>query len=253
MLNKCANCGQVVAATDSECWHCGEKLPPITTSAETMPVPELGMILRYAGLTAVSLLILILATLAIGQAPLLRFGGNNTPLTGWQPVTDSQRQFTLNLPDTWRAIELPTNSAAQDTPPLPVLSQSFAALVADSELLFLGVTGEDTAVPHPIALVAQSERLNQLTPQQYVAYAQQQLPPNIEIITAEVVTNDLGFVKGQLRFNLQQAEAQWHCAHQFVPGNTQVYLITTCATADQFTSHQTVFEAILLSFQPLES
>lgn len=217
-----------------------------------MPVPELGMILRYAGLTAVSLLLLILATRAIGQAPLLRLGGNNAPLTGWQPVTDSQLQFTLNLPDSWQSIELITNPTAQATRPLPALAQFFEALVADSELLFLGMA-EETAVSTPMVLIAQSQRLAQLTPQQYIAYAQTQLPPNVELLAAEVTTNDIGIVKGNLLFNLQQADVQWRCAHQFVPNNSQIYLITTCAEATLFTHHQAEFDTILLSFQPLDS
>lgn len=256
MLNKCDNCGQIVAATDSECWHCGQALTPSDTidkaPGETAAVPDLSAILRYVGLTAVSLLLLILTTRAIGQAPLLRFGGNNTPLTGWQPITDSQRQFTLNLPDTWQAIDLTRNPTSQQISPLPALADSFAALVADSELLFLGI-GQETAVRPPFALVARSQRLAQLTPEQYIAYAQQQLPETVEVIAADVTMNDLGITKGQIRFNLHLTENQWRCAHQFVPGVIEAYLITTCVQADQFNNHEETFAAILLSFQPLES
>ncbi|MCA9920297.1 MAG: hypothetical protein KC445_20215 [Anaerolineales bacterium] len=228
-------------------------MTPTAIAAETAPVPELGMILRYVGLTAVSFLLLIFTTRAIGQAPLLRFGGNNTPLTGWQPITDSQLTFTLNLPVSWQAIELTTDPSAQTMPPLPTLADSFTGLVADSELLFLGLDEAETAVSHPFVLIAQSQRLTQLTAQQYIAYAQTQFPDTLEILDAAVTTNDLGQMKGQLHFNLLLNDNQWRCTHQFLPSNTTAFLLTTCADINQFTDQQTTFEAILLSFQPLES
>ncbi|MEZ4594339.1 MAG: hypothetical protein R3D55_24830 [Chloroflexota bacterium] len=214
-------------------------------------MPELGMILRYVAVTAVSLLLLILTTRAIGQAPLLRFSGN-VPLPGWQAVTDSQFRFTLDLPDAWQTIDLPYNPAASKTPPIPALADSFAALVADSELLFLGI-GAETAVAPPFTLVSHSQRLNQLTAEQYVAYAQQQLPANITVSSAEVIVNDLGVTKGELTFDLQETTATWRCLHQFVAGPGAVYLLTSCAPANQFSHFATDFTTILSSFQPLES
>ncbi len=256
MLNKCGNCSQVVAANDSECWHCGQMLAQNSTNAETLAarptIPELGTIVRYVALTAVSLLLLILTTHALGQAPLLRSGGNN-PLVGWQPVTDSQFRFTLNLPEEWQTIDLTTDANAQAADPVPMLADGFAALVADSDLLFLGV-GEETAVASPFVLVGQSQRLARLSVEQFIAYAQQQLPPTIEVIEADMVTADeLGIVKGQLQLILHQPDDEWHCTLQFVPTNTQIYLPTTCAPAGQFTRFRTDLEVILRSFQPLDS
>lgn len=251
MLNQCENCGQIVAATDGECWHCGQVLTPTKTAAAAPTGPDVGMILRYLGLTAVSLLLLILTTRAIGQAPLLRFSGN-APLPGWHAVTDSQLRFTLNLPDTWQAIDLPHNPTASKTPPIPTLANSFAAMVADNDLLFLGI-GEETAVAPPFILITHSQRLNQLTAEQYVAYAQQQLPPTITVSSAEITVDDLGVVKGQLVFNLPETTGAWRCLHQFVSGDGAVYLLTSCAPANQFTIFAEDFATILRSFQPLES
>jgi hypothetical protein len=255
MANKCENCGQSVMVTDSQCWHCGRVLNPDSELAapqqEAASLPDVNAVVRFAGLTALSLLLLIFATRAIGQAPLLRVSGSSTPPIGWQPVTDSQLQFTLNLPATWQAIELttaPNATILTNTPPVPVLVDNFAALVADSELLFLGIEG-DTAVfqTDPIfVLVAKSNRLTRLSAEQLVVYAQQTLPATVQLIDADTA-------KRQLRFDLRYANVDWRCKEQFIPAKSTIYLVTTCASAARFSGYAADFETILRSFQLLDS
>jgi hypothetical protein len=270
MVQRCEHCGQTVVATDERCWHCGKKLshgklrlaeqtPTGTAVADNNPViPSFTTIFLYAGLTAVALLILITTTRAIGQAPLFLLHNNNIPQAGWQPITDSQLRFTLNLPNSWRFLEMtlaPEAPALRSSPPLQALNNIFTALVADSELLFLGT--EDTAVfakGTPVfVLVAHSQRLQQLTPDELVRYAQEQLPENVTRPTVGQPDNSTDGQAGRLLFNIQQDEQTWRCLEQISPNNRGVYLIVTCTSFAQFPRHLNNFEAILGSFQPLGS
>jgi hypothetical protein len=249
----------MVMASDSQCWHCGQSLTPGNELTKPQPevetAPSVGTVLRYAGLTAVSLLLLMLTIRAIGQAPLLRISGNSTPLIGWQPFTDNQHQFTLDLPETWQAIDLttaPETATLKETPPVSTVATSFAALVADSELLFLGLA-EDASPTNPaFVLVVRSQRLTRLTADQFVAYAQQQFPENVAVLETDILNNPEQ-PKGQLLVALQQAEQTWRCQEQFIPDENAVYLVATCARAAQFSDYLTDFETILRSFQPLNS
>lgn len=269
MVSRCEHCGQTVMATDDQCWHCGKQLATNKTKSarrphsqtavpdDTISLPSFYTILLYAGLTAVALLILIGTTRAIGQAPLFLVNRKNLPQAGWQPITDSHLQFTLNLPKTWHAIEMdraPEALELRSSPPMQALGDTFAALVADTELLFLGT--EDTAVfpdGTPVfVLVAHSQRLQQLAPNELTLYAQQQLPENVRLVDRPTATADDAALASIL-FNIEQGEQIWRCLEQFVPGNGGLYLVTTCTSFVQFPRYQTDFEAILDSFQPLGS
>ena len=269
MASRCEKCGQTVVATDSECWHCGAALTPtnatntvetaassLTTavSEETLPPLQLHSVLLYLGLTAVSLLLLIFTTRVIGQAPLLLGGGNN-PLAGWQPVTDEQQLFTFNMPESWQTIDLTAASPEAETtksnPALPLLSASFNTLVADSELWLLA--SADTVTAPVFVLVARSERLQMLSVEQFLLYAEEQFPPGLEINESTIINGELVGLKANLLFTLQQGEQQWRCQEQFIPTDEDAYLVTACAYADQFSDYADDFGILLRSFQPLDS
>lgn len=271
MVQRCEHCGQTVMATDQQCWHCGKTLAPgksrlakspqlatAVPDANTTSMPPFTTILLYAGLTAVTLLILIAATRAIGQSPLFVASSSSIAPAGWQPITDSQLQFTLNLPETWHTFELeraPEALGLRSSPPLQALDRTFAALVADTRLLFLGT--EDTAVfanGAPIfVLVAHSERLQQLTLDELIGYAQEQLPENVTLSAVNHLQDSVSKQTGSLLFNIEQDEALWRCLEQLDPGDEGVYLVVTCTSFAQFPQYQSDFEAILRSFQPLGS
>ena len=258
-------------ATDKQCWHCGKPLtqgnsplvkPPKLVTAvpneNATPMPPFTTILLYAGLTAVALLILIAATRAIGQAPLFVANSSNIAPAGWQPITDSQLRFTLNLPETWhtvemdRAVEAPT---LRNTPPLQAVEDTFDALVADTRLIFLGT--EDTAVftdgAAVFVLVAQSQRLQRLASDEIIGYAQEQLPENVTLSAVNPLEASSETQAGSLIFNIEQDNLLWRCLEQIGPGNEGVYLVVACTSFAQFPRHQLDFEAILRSFQPLGS
>jgi hypothetical protein len=268
--NWCEHCGQTVTATDSQCWHCGKPLPESHIESAKQPrlatavtddspaVPSLSTILLYAGLTAVTLLILIATTRAISQAPLFQLGGSGTVREGWRPVADSQLKFSLNLPEAWQVVELNGSNEAvalQDSLPLLAVSQTFASLVADGELLLLGAEdtalfGEGTAV---FVLIAQSKRLQQLSPNEIVTYAQAQFPDNVTIVEAYTSEDERGGAEGNLLLHIEQKGKIWSCLEQFVPDGSGVYLVATCTDFTQFPTNRADFERILRSFQPLRS
>ena len=270
MVQRCEHCGQTVLAADSQCWHCGKplsksknappKLPQLATAVpdDNPPMPSLGTLLLYVGLTAVTLLILISATRAIDQAPLFEVSSSSTANVGWKPITDSQLRFTLNLPETWQTVDLDDSSRAanlRDSPPVQAVSQTLAAMVADGDFLLLGA--EDTAVfidGTPVfVLVAQSKRLQQLAPNEIVILAQRQLPDRITIVEAYTSEEAQGRITGNLLLDIEQGDKIWSCLEQFIPDSSGIYLVATCASFDQFTTHFTDFETILRSFQPLHS
>lgn len=272
MVDKCEHCGQAVMATDSQCWHCGQTLPkrkaapakqPLLATAvpdENPPALPLTTILLYAGLTAVALLMLIITTRAISQAPLFQFGGNSTVNVGWQPITDSQLRFTLNLPETWQTVELDIDDASstitvRDSPAVQAVSQTLAAIVADGELLLLGA--EDTAVfadGTPVfVLVAQSKRLQQLSPKEIIILAEAQFPQSVTIEEKYTSEEKIDGTKGNLLLNIDHSGKNWSCLEQFIPDGSGMYLVATCTDFNQFPSNLKDFEIILRSFQPLRS
>lgn len=270
MVSRCEHCGQTVMATDSQCWHCGRQLatrtikperrpqPDTAVPADTLPLPSLHTVLLYAALAAAALLILIATTRAIGQAPLFLANSGNQPQSGWRPFTDDQQRFTLNLPESWRLVDMaraPTAPELRSSPPLQALESIFTALVSDTELLFLGA--EDTAVfptGSPVfVLVAHSQRLEQLSPQLLATYAQQQLPETVSLVAVETPEAETAVPITTLLFNIEQDEQLWRCLEHFVPGGDGLYLVNTCTSFAQFPRHQSDFETILRSFQPLGS
>ncbi len=270
MVSRCEHCGQTVMATDSQCWHCGRQLATRTIKptrrvqtdtavpADTLPLPTFRTMLLYAALTAVALLILIATTRAIGQAPLFLANSNNLPQPGWLAFTNDQQQYTLNLPESWQLVDMTRAANAPElrsSPPLQALDSTFAALVSDTQLLFLGA--EDTAVfpsgTPAFVLVAHSQRLQQLTPEQLAAYTQQQLPENVTLVNIEMPEADTAVPIITLLFNIEQGEQIWRCLEHFVPGGEELYLVNTCTSFGQFPLHQSDFETILRSFQPLGS
>src|SRR5690606_6195750 len=128
----------------------------------------------------------------------------------------------------------------RSSPPLQALGSTFNALVSDSQLLFLGA--EDTAVfptGTPVfVLVAHSQRLQQLTPEQLATYAQQQLPENVTLVNMEMPEADTAVPITTLLFNIEQDEQIWRCLEHFVPGDEGLYLVNTCTSFGQFPLHQ---------------
>lgn len=257
-------------ATDRQCWHCGRQLatrvikperrsqPDTAVPTTPLPLPAFRTILLYAALTAAALLILIATTRAIGQAPLFLVNSNNQPQPGWLAFTDDRQQFTLNLPESWQLVDMGRAATAPElrsSPPLQALGRTFTALVSDAQLLFLGT--EDTAVfpaGSPVfVLVAYSQRLDQLSPQQLATYAQQQLPENVSLVAVETPEAETAVPITTLLFNIEQDEQLWRCLEHLVPGGDGFYLVNTCTSFAQFPGHQSDFETILRSFQPLGS
>jgi hypothetical protein len=149
----------------------------------------------------------------------------------------------------------PEALSLRSSPPLQAIDQIFDALVADTQFLFLGT--EDTAVfdnGSPVfVIVAHSRRLQQLPTDEVVAYAQTQLPENVTLSAANQFERSNKDQAGSLLFNIEQDEALWRCQEQVAPGDDGVYLVIACTSFAQFPRHQSDFEAILQSFQPLGS
>lgn len=270
MVSKCEHCGQTIMATDGQCWHCGKGVsgrkaksvqqphPATAVPEEAFTLPSLNIILLYAGLTAVALIILVITTRAIGQAPLFTFGSVSPLETGWKAVTNSQQQFTLNLPENWHIFELARASEApalKSSSPLQALNPQLNSLAADHALIFLGT--EDAAVfadGSPVfVLIVYSQQLGQLTVQEAVNVAQQQLPENASLVEFETVEKDAREPRGFLLFNIAQDEQIWRCQEQFVMDDGGMYVVAACTSFAQFPAHLSDFELILDSFQPLRS
>lgn len=269
MIQRCEHCGQTVITTDQQCWHCGKALsrgkpqavkrPTRETAvAEAATMPSFPMMLLYAGLTIMVLLMLIITTHALGQAPLFLLSNNNRLQAGWHTITDGQLQFTLNLPNEWSGLELahaPEAADLRSSPPLLALENLLGAWVADSEMLFLGT--KDTAVfaeGNPVfVLVTQSQRLQRVDPDELVSYLEKQLPENVTLSRIPSTSNEDEAAAKRLLFNIEQEENIWRCHQQINPGNDSIYFVFACSSFTQFPAYLADFEIILRSFQPLDS
>jgi hypothetical protein len=92
-----------------------------------------------------------------------------------------------------------------------------------------------------------------LTPEEVIGYAQERLPENVTLSAVNHLEDSVSEQTGTLLFNIEQDESLWRCLEQIGPSDDGVYLVVTCTSFAQFPRYQSDFEAILRSFQPLDS
>lgn len=261
MAQTCTNCGHPALETDTVCWHCGWQLsPPRVIKANARqseavaeePYPLTAVV--FQGVMTVAVIIAVLLVMrSLGQKPLIIIHPETRLSADWLPVTDPAQRFTLDLPVDWTWLDESDQPRFADL--LQADDQFQAALaplsnfVEDTELLLVargsrGSTGELTG----FVVVAHSESLDALTPQQAIELVSQQ--------AAELTIRETSLVESltgqtQATILVDGVGDQLRCRQQLTPGQPDSFLLTACSPTAQFPRYANDLQNILNSFQIL--
>jgi len=263
MKRTCENCSRPLLDTDTVCWHCGQKQPlPAQPESppdqigkdlaieedpdpEPDPVPP-ALIFYYGGLTAVIIVAVMLTVRSLGQRPIVTLN-LDSPQGDWVTLTSPGKSFTIDIPANWDwqfQEGKRTNSSSEDL--LEHDSGVVAAVtplgnfVTDFEYLFAAEGDSNMLV------VARSERLNRLSPQQAVTSLQEESFDNITVKEARLVQATEGEEKAF--FKLEHLDIPLQCDQYFVPGSEETYVVSACSLAESNNQQQEEFNKALSSF-----
>ncbi|MCA9934804.1 MAG: hypothetical protein H6662_12825 [Ardenticatenaceae bacterium] len=271
MKQQCENCGQPVLSTDTVCWHCGWKLatevkaePPPTekprkvlaaqpTQANNAEPYQLTAIAVYGTLTLLLIVALLLVMRSLGRQPLVTVNADTRLGNRWIPVTGTDQSFTLDLPQGWAWLDVAdgqfattlAESVRWETAVYPL-----HAIAEDADLLLLAGSGDTVSADDGFVVVARSQRLSVLTPEQ----AQQMVSQSgeeVEVVNTAVSTNLNRAPQAQFTLHLLVSNESLRCQQLFVPQDDAAYLAAACAGDGRYPSLSSSFADILASFQPL--
>jgi hypothetical protein len=263
MAKACPNCGQPTLETDITCWHCGWQLAPqktarpVTkqrpTATAALPYP-LSTIMLYGAMTAVVLIALLLVMRSLGQKPLITIHPETRLGANWTPVTDGAQRFTLDLPADWRWLDGDSDQRAL-TDALAEDGRFHAALAPLGDLIEAGdilliasytpFAADDLA---GLVVVAHSEILDRLTPEQAIQWSGQN--------TADLVIQEARLAEGftgvtHALLLVENPNSGWRCRQHFTPGPADSFLVAACAPRSWFPRYAGDLQNIVASFQLL--
>ena len=262
MARTCDNCSRPVFDTDTVCWHCGWKLPvPEQFEPETSPaaknLPEEDpsaesepiawpIVLFYGVLTAFTFLALVLIMRSLGLSPTIALR-TDTSSGEWILLNDPQKLFTIEIPADWTWY---FQHGAQSQASLASLVENDARIrkavaplgdiVPDIDYLLFAEKESEFLV------VARSERLNRLTPQQAVISLRQELFENITVTEARL-TQDRAAGDTAV-FVLQRTDQPLYCWQSFSPGTSETYLVSACTPSENYSLFSPELNTVINSF-----
>ena len=263
MKRTCENCSRPLFDTDTICWHCGQKqsLPAqsestpeqpssiTTVEDDTEPEPEpvaSALILYYGALTAVIVLALLLTIRSLGQSPIVTLNSDSSQ-GEWVSLNSPDKSFTIDIPAEWEWQFLEERKARPSITNLPENDRRIMTaitplgdLVPDTEYLLVAQNGSSLLV------VARSERLNRLSPQQAVTSLQEEQFDNIIVTEAHLIQDTPGEVKAA--FSAKHLNTPLQCDQYMVPGPSETYVIAACSLIESHELQQGDFKTTLDSF-----
>ncbi len=263
MKRTCQFCQSPLFETDTVCWHCGRQQtsssqatqPAIPPNTETVPEgdPEQELepvgsrlFLYYAGLMLFIIFALLLVTSSLGQSPILAFKLDESE-SDWVALTSPDKSFSIEIPATWdwhfqEGARLSTSfeEILQNDERVKLAVLPLADFVPDTEYLFIAQRDQGLMV------VARSERLNRLPPQQAVTAIQAEYFENISVTGAKEIAGSTGEPRAQ--FSVTHAGLPLQCDQHMVPSPTYTFLVAACAAPDDYDWQQEIFRDGLSSF-----
>lgn len=264
MKRTCENCSRPLFDTDTICWHCGQKqslpaqpestseLPGSHSTVEEDPEPEsepvaTAPILFYGGLTAVIALALLLTIRSLGQSPIVTLKPESSQ-GEWVSLNSPDNSFTIDIPAKWDwqfLEEKPAKSAITDLLEndrrIMTAITPLGDLVPDIEYLLVAQNGSSLLV------VARSERLNRLSPQQAVTSLQEEQFDNIIVTEAHLIQAAPGDVKAA--FTLKHMDTPLQCDQHLVPGPSETYVAAACSLIESYKQQNGDFKTALDSLR----
>lgn len=257
--NLCDNCGNPVLPTDIVCWHCGRHLEKQTTGVaestiehdseqekraeeELEPFPR-QTILAYGALTAVTVILLLLAMRSLGRAPIISVDAS-TQEGGWISVTDQEQRMVVNIPVDWEwsTPDILLSSVPEelnwDTAVAPL-----GTLVPDAEVI-LTVENENAQI-----IVIHSQRLGRLSTQQAIDALKQEEFEGLTIENSQLVGNMAE--QPMADFTITHDTENLECKQRFIPVEDAGLVVATCSPQNNVVRYAKLFDTVLNSFQPL--
>jgi hypothetical protein len=255
----CDNCRRPVLDTDTVCWHCGWKLSPAAPSPKelepqaveeeqesTLEATPLTLIIFYGGLTFLIIIALLWLINSLAQSPTIF--GESSQSSEWVTLTDPEQRFTIRVPTHWQWVFQDEIQAQPREGTLLENERWFPAAIAPLGSLVPEIEHIFTAGNESILLViARSERLNRLTPEQTVASLTQESFPGLVIENARQAQNSAGEIVAI--FTVTQENPALRCRQLLLPGPSTAYLAAACAAADDAAQFMDEFDLALDSLQ----
>ncbi len=265
MVTRCAKCGQTVLQTDAACWQCGtqqagkkgELHPPekrqemgYTAVLQESPI-SLTAVSTYALFTLICLLALLLILRSLATQPLFLSNPLLDRDPDWQPIADSNLQFTLDIPPTWYALENEGNV------PTIAFQQALAQANADTAFQALEANFAGDIVPYMLIQDDQSSAYLLIVGSKGLQSASNaQLTELVARSGWDVLRfneGDLDMADNRLAIThyLGVAEREIRCTTQFIPAENDRFILIGCAPAEQFPRVAEKINNMLALFQPL--
>lgn len=264
MTLTCENCGQKVLETDTRCWHCGKPLPkralpkpaPLKTTKaakesqlSSLSLTALGV---YVGVTAVTLLLFVFVTNALGQKPLIVVNGDTAVQRRWAAFTDEAFRFTLDLPPNWQVYEGAHLAEGLAFLPPTAVGEALAPLVnraeeAELSAVVLTPITEDGGLPGFI-LIAQTPSLDNL-PLEAILQNVKTVEYGAEITHAQMA--EVIFAEDRPSWQVHMVGAPLTCQQVVVRPFTSTTFLAACASTGQYVLYRDELTAVLSSFQLL--
>ena len=264
MKRTCENCSRPLFDTDTICWHCGQKQslpvqpestseqPSIDSTIEDGPEPEpepvaTALILFYGGLTAVIVLALLLTIRSLGQSPIVTLKPDSSQ-GEWVSLNSPDKSFTIDIPAKWdwqfleekRAKSSVTDLLENDRRIMTAITP-LGDLVPDIEYLLVAQNGSGLLV------VARSERLNRLSPQQAVTSLQEEQFDNIIVTEAHLI--QAAPEEAKAVFTLKHMDTPLQCDQYMVPGPSETYVVAACSLIESYKQQHGDFKTALDSLR----
>lgn len=277
MTRRCPYCDQTLLPDETICWQCGRPVEPeATPGAARKPVTiqdrwqeeqgvSLSALTIYTVLTALVIVAVVLGTIYLGQQPRLQAGANMERPEGWLWVNESDNDFLLLLPESWRVVdpeteqgELRLSATVANHPEWRRALAPLGKLDDQLSYLFLAegqVAPEAAPGTEAVVLVAQSRLLNQLAPTELGTVAEELAAKDaaITVIESELVGAVPGVEAAHLSLVIEtgagNAGEPLRCRQQLIPGTLNALLISACAPAEW--QQEATIRRIMDSFQRL--
>jgi hypothetical protein len=261
MKHTCPNCSSPLFETDTVCWHCGQpQTLAIEQDVAPKPAapeeekqeevePELepfapGLIFVYGGLLLIIIAGLFLVTRSLGQSPTMALKSDET-LGEWIFLTAPDKSFTIELPVTWEWYFQSNGPASLSENPA---GESIVVFAAQPLGDFLPDLNTFLVAQHDanVLVVARSERLNRLSPEQAVSSLQSESFENLEIEEVRLIQLEPDSERASI--TLAHKDVPLHCTQHLVPGSSETYLVAACSPADVFDTQRRILLEILNTF-----
>ncbi len=253
---RCENCGQIVLASDFECWHCGSSLsnqqaiPPLTKEGQEREESGIDgpalQILFYASMTTVIAVALVLVIRSLGQQPRLAAAVS----------IEDEPMVELIAPDGSYRIDLPVDSAwyfpqaersqgahASQMVGEPEFTSALQPLYGFGSDLDILLTARMNLA---VLAIARSNRLGQLTAERVVGSLGDEKFTGSTVLGTESGLSSAGTAVAVI--TAEQEDPPMICQQHFVPDSDGAYLVAICTSPEQFEEQSADFDAILSSF-----